>query len=188
MLTIDAQGSALQPYNLPYEQVFEDRRVRITDLDDDGTQEVIVVVTHRDSVTAAVLQARRARIEASFEEAAFYGQIVQGDDGRDVILVDNKTDADERFGELRGLLHGAQVGYERFDMRCAQPLDVFGCVDAELTKRGEEALTLDCRKPRAHVIAYRYVTRYLAVKATYRCDVHRRNAAQRHRRVDGLIS
>jgi hypothetical protein len=61
------------------------------------------------------------------------------------------------------LLHGAQVGYERFDMRRAQPLDVFGCVDAELTKRGEEALTLDCRKPRAHVIAHRYVTRYLAV-------------------------
>ena len=57
LLTIDAQGSALQPYNLPYEQVFEDRRVRITDLDDDGTQEVIVVVTHRDLGAALALYA-----------------------------------------------------------------------------------------------------------------------------------
>ena len=57
LLTIDAQGSALQPYNLPYEQVFEDRRVRITDLDDDDTQEVIVVVTHRDLGAALALYA-----------------------------------------------------------------------------------------------------------------------------------
>lgn len=45
LMTIDKKGSALQPYNLPYEQVFEDRRVRITDLDGDGTKEVITIVT-----------------------------------------------------------------------------------------------------------------------------------------------
>ena len=57
LMTIDEKGSALQPYNLPYEQVFEDRKVRVTDLDDDGRKEVIVVVTDRDRGASVALYA-----------------------------------------------------------------------------------------------------------------------------------
>lgn len=57
LMTIDERGSALQIYNLPYEQVFEDRRVRVTDLDDDGRKEVIVVVTDRDMGASLALYA-----------------------------------------------------------------------------------------------------------------------------------
>lgn len=55
LMTIDEKGSALQTYNLPYEQVFEDRRVRITDLDGDGTKEVIVIVTSFEAGAAVAL-------------------------------------------------------------------------------------------------------------------------------------
>jgi len=57
LMTIDARGSALHPYNLPYEMVFEDRRVRVTDLDDDGRKEVIVIVTHRELGASVALYA-----------------------------------------------------------------------------------------------------------------------------------
>ena len=68
MMTIDpANGAALQTYNLPYSQVFEDRRVRITDLDDDGRMEVIVVVTEREAGAAVALYAFE---EGSASEAA----------------------------------------------------------------------------------------------------------------------
>ena len=48
ILTIDETGAALRPHNLPFEQVFEDRRVRVVDLDDDGLSEVILIVADRD--------------------------------------------------------------------------------------------------------------------------------------------
>ncbi|MAV46476.1 MAG: amino acid transporter [Alphaproteobacteria bacterium TMED89] len=57
LMTIDERGSALQIYNLPYQQVYEDRRVRITDLDDDGKPEVIVIVTDLDAGASLALYA-----------------------------------------------------------------------------------------------------------------------------------
>jgi L-lysine exporter family protein LysE/ArgO len=65
LMTIDASGSALQTYNLPYETVFEDRRVRVTDLDDDGRKEVIVIVTHRNQGAALALYAFDAGSEGT---------------------------------------------------------------------------------------------------------------------------
>ena len=57
ILTIDENGAALRPYNLPYEQVFEDRRVRIIDLDDDGLMEVILIVSDRNRGASLALYA-----------------------------------------------------------------------------------------------------------------------------------
>ena len=55
--TIDENGAALRPYNLPFEQVFEDRRVRVVDLDDDGLSEVILIVADRNRGAAVALYA-----------------------------------------------------------------------------------------------------------------------------------
>ena len=57
ILTIDENGAALRPYNLPFEQVFEDRRVRVVDLDDDGLSEVILIVADRNRGAAVALYA-----------------------------------------------------------------------------------------------------------------------------------
>ena len=57
ILTVDENGAALRPYNLPFEQVFEDRRVRVIDLDDDGLSEVILIVADRNRGAAVALYA-----------------------------------------------------------------------------------------------------------------------------------
>ena len=57
ILTIDENGAALRPFNLPFEQVFEDRRVRVVDLDDDGLSEVILIVADRNRGAAVALYA-----------------------------------------------------------------------------------------------------------------------------------
>ena len=57
ILTIDENGAALRPYNLPFEQVFEDRRVRVVDLDDDGLSEVVLIVADRNRGAAVALYA-----------------------------------------------------------------------------------------------------------------------------------
>ena len=62
---------------------------------------IYVVGTHRASVDAVTLAARKAQIEASFEGQAFDGQLCSGSE---IVCVDNKTDAEVCFDGLRGML------------------------------------------------------------------------------------
>ena len=67
---------------------------------------IFVVGTHRDSVDAATLAARKEAIEASFDGQAFDGQLCAGSE---VVCVDNKGDGDELFDALRNMLAAEQA-------------------------------------------------------------------------------
>ena len=97
---------------------------------------IIVVGTHRASLTDNVAAERLAVIEASFERTAFYDQLRNG--GK-VFCVDNKVDDDSTFDALRELIAVEQDALPGFDdqvpLRWLRFLDV-------LQEGGEQYISL----------------------------------------------